>query len=111
LEVVIVSEPTLLRQTANDIARAAGTLTMQAFDAGGDMAQLQADLATLKGSADICRRMARRIEAQAAQLDDKAPLCLGCHHRLDSPGSPTCEIGLDTDEATKRRTCPHYAAE
>lgn len=106
-----MSEPTLLRQTANNIAQAAGTLTMQAFEASGDMAQLQEDLATLKGSADICRRLARRIEARAAQLSDTAPLCLGCRHRRDSPGAPTCEIGLDTDEATKRRKCPQYAAE
>lgn len=100
-----------LRQVANGLARAAGELTQRAFDAGREMERLQAELATLREAADICRNLARVIEAREAQQDDSKPLCLGCKHRRDSAVGFTCELGMDTREASTKRSCKRYDAE
>jgi hypothetical protein len=100
-----------LRQVSNQIGQVAGELTQQSFDAGRDMDRLQLELATLRGAADICRNLARRQEAQAAQLDETAPLCLGCAHRTDAPGGLGCSLGIDTKEAVAKRKCGRYSPE
>lgn len=105
-------DPTALRETANNLGRAAGELTQQAFEAGGDLQQLQKDVATLRAATDICRRTARRMEARRAQQDEAAPLCLGCRHRKDRPGEGIeCDLAMDTREAATKRKCQKYDPE
>jgi hypothetical protein len=104
-------DETELRQIANSLGRAAGAVTEQAFESGTDAAQLKKDIDSLLAATDVCRRAARRIESRRAQLDDKSPLCLGCKNRQDVPGGFACALGLDTKEATTRRSCKQYKAE
>jgi hypothetical protein len=104
-------DATELRKTANDVGRAAAHLTERSFADGRAFEALTADLSTLREAADICRRLARREEAQKATGDPKAPLCLGCKHRMDSPSALACGLAMDTKAAAAKGNCNRYEAE
>lgn len=98
-----------LRQTANSLARAAGVITEEALQVDTDLKALGDELSVLKRAADICRRMARRKEAQRAMDDPRQPFCLACALRADVPGNGwTCSAKMDTKEAVAKRRCSGY---